>query len=90
MSFRVKPKAQVVEISDMVNAKFERDVDASLAKSVPPPISKKSTSKIKLGMLAAANHPPLCISPDTSVSEAATLMLQHDCQTENSNESSSS
>jgi CBS domain-containing protein len=35
-------------------------------------------SRIKVGVLAAANTPPLCISPDADVSEAITLMLQHD------------
>jgi CBS domain-containing protein len=35
-------------------------------------------SRIKIGVLAAANKPPLCISPDAGISEAITLMLQHD------------
>lgn len=35
-------------------------------------------SGIKIGVLAAANKPPQCISPDAEVSEAITLMLQHD------------
>jgi CBS domain-containing protein len=46
------------------------------------PIPKKSvddvTNRIKIGMLAAANRPPLCVSPDTRVEEAITLMLQND------------
>ncbi len=35
-------------------------------------------SRIKIGVLAAANTPPRCISPDAEISEAITLMLQHD------------
>ncbi len=31
-----------------------------------------------LDAIGAANRPPLCTSPDTNVSEAITLMLQHD------------
>ena len=32
----------------------------------------------RAGTPAAANKPPLCISPDAEVTEAITLMLQHD------------
>ena len=46
------------------------------------PIPKKSAedvnNRVKIGMLAAANRPPLCVSPDTRVEEAITLMLQND------------
>jgi CBS domain-containing protein len=46
------------------------------------PIPKKSAedlnSNIRIGRLDAANKPPLCTSPDAAVSEAITLMLQHD------------
>jgi CBS domain-containing protein len=46
------------------------------------PIPAKSAngvhSRIKIGVLAAANTPPLCISPDAELAEAITLMLQHD------------
>jgi hypothetical protein len=47
-----------------------------------PPIPAKYAngvySRIKIGVLPAANNPPLCIHPDAEVSEAITLMLQHD------------
>jgi CBS domain-containing protein len=45
---------------------------------VPKKASGDVNSRIKIGMLAAANRPPLCVSPDTEVSEAITLMLQYD------------
>ena len=35
-------------------------------------------SRIRISVLTAANTPPQCISPDADVSEAITLMLQHD------------
>jgi CBS domain-containing protein len=45
-------------------------------------VSKKSAddaiSRIKIGMLAAANRAPQCVSPDAKVAEAITHMLQHD------------
>jgi len=40
--------------------------------------SEDVTSRIRIGMLTAANRRPLCTSPDAQVSEAITLMLQHD------------
>jgi CBS domain-containing protein len=46
--------------------------------AVPRKSSDDATSRIKIGRLAAANRPPLCISPDAKISEAVTLMLQHD------------
>lgn len=36
------------------------------------------SGRARIGMLAAANRPPLCVSPDTDIPEAITLMLQHD------------
>jgi CBS domain-containing protein len=46
------------------------------------PIPNKSAegvnNRVRIGMLAAANRPPLCVSPDTRVEEAITLMLQND------------
>jgi CBS domain-containing protein len=51
------------------------------AEDAPPSARRPSegvNSRIKIGMLAAANRPPLCTSPDARVAEAVTLMLQHD------------
>jgi CBS domain-containing protein len=45
------------------------------------PTSKSAaelTSRIKIGMLGAANKSPLCVAPDTSIVEATTLMMQND------------
>lgn len=36
------------------------------------------TSRIKIGRLAAANKPPLCVGPDAKVAEAITVMMQYD------------
>jgi CBS domain-containing protein len=44
--------------------------------AVPAKATEDPTSRI--GRLAAANRPPLCVVPDASVAEAITLMLQHD------------
>lgn len=48
------------------------------AGSAPTARSDDVNRRIKIGMLAAANRPPLCISPDKDVTEAITLMLQYD------------
>jgi CBS domain-containing protein len=45
---------------------------------VPKRSVEDMASRIKIGMLSAANMPPLCVSPDAKLSEAITLMLQHD------------
>jgi CBS domain-containing protein len=46
------------------------------------PVPKKSgddvSTRIRISRLDAANKPPLCICPDANISEAITLMLQHD------------
>ncbi len=45
-----------------------------------PPVPGRATEDptSRIGRLAAANRPPLCIAPDADISEAITLMLQHD------------
>jgi CBS domain-containing protein len=45
---------------------------------VPKKSVEDMARRIKIGMLSAANMPPLCIPPDAKLSEAITLMLQHD------------
>ena len=37
-----------------------------------------TASRINIGVLPAANRPPVCVSPDTSIVEATTLMMQND------------
>lgn len=55
----------------------ETQGDANVS-PIPAKYANGVHSRIKIGMLAAANNPPVCISPDAEVSEAITLMLQHD------------
>jgi CBS domain-containing protein len=45
---------------------------------IPAKYANGVHSRIKIGVLAAANKPPQCVSPDAELSEAITLMLQHD------------
>jgi CBS domain-containing protein len=82
IAFVIKPKAGKTPPSDESSPKSEVDAGKSQESSDLTPVSKKSagyaTNRIKIGLLAAANRPPLCVSPDTTVSEAITLMLQHD------------
>jgi CBS domain-containing protein len=47
-------------------------------KPVPNKSAEDVNNRVKIGMLAAANRPPLSVSPDTRVDEAITLMLQND------------
>jgi len=83
IAFVIKPKAEKIPPSEESFSKSEVDSGKNQETSDLTPVSKKSaaddaTNRIKIGMLAAANRPPLCVSPDTTVSEAITLMLQHD------------
>jgi predicted transcriptional regulator len=45
---------------------------------VTPKLTDSAIGSIKIRMLAAANQPPVCVSPDADICEAVTLMLQHD------------
>jgi len=80
--FVLKLKAGKTQSSEESSPKSDADSGKGQEISDLTPVSKKvaddATNRIKIGMLAAANRPPLCVSPDTTVSEAITLMLQHD------------
>lgn len=80
--FLLKSKAGKTATNPEAAAISELNPDKAQQSPGSPPVPKKSAddaiSRIKIGMLAAANRPPLCISPDAKVSEAITLMLQHD------------
>lgn len=82
IAFVIKPKARKVPPSEESASRSEAEPEKGQESSDLAPVSKKVaddlTNRIKIGMLAAANRPPLCVSPDTTVSEAITLMLQHD------------
>ena len=54
------------------------NLEAGNEAPIPAKYADGVHSRIKIGVLAAANAPPLCISPDGDVSEAITLMLQYD------------
>ena len=45
---------------------------------VPKKLAEDLISNIRIGRLDAANKAPVCTSPDASISEAITLMLQYD------------
>jgi len=74
-----KPKNGVVSSEDPASAN-DNFGTAPEPRAVPVPnrrVEGKS-GRVRIGMLDAANRPPLCVSPDTEISEAITLMLQHD------------
>ena len=81
ITFVSKPRVQKITGPEEVSLKTESA--PGIAEEIEPlPVPKKSldvvTSQIKIGMLAAANRPPLCVSPEAKVVEAITLMLQND------------
>lgn len=79
VTFLLKPKTKSVSVKD--SEQTDKDPGETPA-PVGVPIPNKNTNgkpgRVKIGMLAAANRPPLSVSPDTEISEAITLMLQHD------------
>src|ERR1700719_5173652 len=80
--FVSKPKLLKIAACEKPLSKAESEPRADPEISNAIPISKKFAddlaNRIKIGMLSAANRPPLCVSPDTKVTEAITLMLQND------------
>jgi CBS domain-containing protein len=82
VAFLPKPKVGKTPTSSAAPAMAEGASQKAQKVADSPPAPRKSgddaISRIKIGMLAAANRPPLCISPDAKISEAITLMLQHD------------
>ena len=78
--FVVKIKADKTLASDTTTAAKEATAQSQDATDeIPvPKCPGDASSRIKIGMLGAANKAPLCICPDASVPEAITLMLQYD------------
>jgi CBS domain-containing protein len=80
IAFLTKPKKE--KPSPPADPKESLDPVQNTGENANEPIPGKNAnglhSRIKIGVLAAANKPPLCISPDADLSEAITLMLQHD------------
>ena len=78
------PKPRAVKPQPMEEFASKAEVDSGKEAENPnlAPVSMKSaddaTNRIKIGMLKAANLPPLCVSPNSTIAEAITLMLQHD------------
>jgi CBS domain-containing protein len=81
IAFLTKPKKEKATLSaesepgSVAEAKTEQDTPGA------PVLAKYANgvqNRVKIGVLAAANRPPRCISPDADISEAITLMLQHD------------
>lgn len=79
VTFIPRPKKSEAETATEVpDASEEVAADGQADKFIPRKPAGDTTSRIRVGMLAAANKPPLCISPDAKIPEAITLMLQHD------------
>lgn len=82
ITFVLKPKAEKAPLLEESAPKSEVGAGTAQERHDPMPVSNKSandaTNRIKIGMLKAANLPPLCVAPNSTISEAITLMLQHD------------
>jgi CBS domain-containing protein len=80
VAFRPKPVKQKVKNGNSDGK--TPDVDQPEPEPASAPVPKKPgddvSTRIRISRLDAANRPPLCISPDANISEAITLMLQHD------------
>ncbi|MCI0348965.1 MAG: CBS domain-containing protein [Acidobacteriales bacterium] len=82
VTFKPRPKrGEVARLAEALSV-LEQEPQVGQAdgagKVVPRKSAEDVTSRIKIGMLSAANKPPLCIPPDAKISEAITLMMQHD------------
>lgn len=81
IAFLIKPKKEKglapseSELGSGTEPKTEEDTPGG---PIPVKHANGVQNRIKIGVLAAANKPPRCISPDAEISEAITLMLQHD------------
>jgi CBS domain len=67
--------AEEASPSGVSDQEIIEDIDAI---PIPKKFVDDVSNRIKIGKLAAANRLPLCVSPDTRVEEAITLMLQND------------
>jgi CBS domain-containing protein len=80
VAFRLKLVKQKVKSGDPDGK--TPDVDQPEPEPASAPVPKKPgddvSTRIRISRLDAANRPPLCISPDANISEAITLILQHD------------
>jgi len=77
VAFRPKPVKQKVKKSDSDGKTHQSEPEPASA-PVPKKPGDDVSTRIRISRLDAANRPPLCISPDADISEAITLMLQHD------------
>jgi CBS domain-containing protein len=81
ITFLTKPKKEKTQLSAEPDASSDANLKTEEGSTGVPIPSKNANgvhSRVKIGVLAAANKPPQCIAPDAEVSEAITLMLQHD------------
>jgi CBS domain-containing protein len=81
IAFVTKPKKEKAPLA--VESERASDTDPNTEEDtggapIPAKYANGVHNRIKIGVLAAANKPPQCISPDAEISEAITLMLQHD------------
>ena len=81
VAFLIKPKKEkaLVSAEPEVGSDTEpKTDDDTTGARIPVKHANGVQNRIKIGVLAAANKPPRCVSPDAEISEAITLMLQHD------------
>jgi CBS domain-containing protein len=78
--FRPKPRRS--KKADSTKDTIAGEPESTKTDELTIRVTKKSVddlnSSIKIKRLDAANNPPVCVSPDASISEAITLMLQYD------------
>lgn len=79
ITFLLKSKAKSVPPQDAAKSEDNSSPPPELAAApIPHRHLDGKSGRVRIGMLAAANRPPSCVSPDAEISEAITLMLQHD------------
>lgn len=78
ITFVPKPAKREPAGSASGNVPVEQSGEANETAEPTTKSETDSISRIKIGVLPAANRTPLCVGPDTSIVEATTLMMQHD------------
>lgn len=75
---KLKKEKVVAQLeSDSGSSTSSNATDENVATASPTKYSD-GISRIKVGVLTAANILPLCVTPDADIREATTLMMQHD------------
>jgi CBS domain-containing protein len=78
VAFLTKPKKDKPSVDSIAGVEAETNPQGNTNEApVPAKYSDGAHSRIKIGVLTAANTPPVCIAPDADVREATTLMMQN-------------